>query len=118
MTGIDSDLIELEDGMINGTVGKSKDGRLFQQFYGILMQNTGRGVTIQGLFHKAIMQSGTAFSFWSHYGEGFAEASATAMLILSGCYRTNATIILKCLQRIPVEEFQDLETKLRVGSGC
>lgn len=35
IVGIDGDLIELQNGMINGTVGKSKDGRLFQRFYGI-----------------------------------------------------------------------------------
>lgn len=33
--GIDGDLLELQNGLINGTVGKSKNGRLFQQFYRI-----------------------------------------------------------------------------------
>ncbi|XP_065217534.1 juvenile hormone esterase-like [Planococcus citri] len=69
----------------------------------------------KGLFHRAIMQSGTAFSTWSHFATGNGELMSRAFLIITGCQRENATKILKCLQRLPIEDFIYLENKLHIA---
>ncbi|KAL6955272.1 Carboxylesterase 5A [Sarracenia purpurea var. burkii] len=217
-------VIELQDGVINGTVGKLKSGRLFQQFYGIpyaeppvgelrfkdpvpikpwsgirdgskhppkciqrdffspngrlfgqedclylnvfvpndFFKNTSRTPVMVGI-HGGAFKNGAGSEYTPDYFiekdvifvtinyrlgalgnvrvlgmssnsihaikrydivgffgmnndviSGFGEATATSMLVISGCFRTNAEKILKCLQRIPAEEFQELETRLRV----
>ncbi|XP_065216359.1 carboxylic ester hydrolase-like [Planococcus citri] len=69
----------------------------------------------KGLFQRAILQSGSAFSVWSHHGAGYGEAMSRALLIVSGCQREDSRKISKCLQRIPFKEFYDLENKLRIA---
>ena len=81
-----------------------------------MCQSTSNNCFFLDLFHKAIMQSGSAFSAWSHYDEGYGESTASALLTITGCFRKSAAQILKCLRRIPAREFNALEEKLHVSA--
>ncbi|XP_065216365.1 juvenile hormone esterase-like [Planococcus citri] len=58
----------------------------------------------KGLFQRAIMQSGCAFSHLTQHEEGYGEAIATTFLLIAGCFRKDSAKVLSCLQRIPAED--------------
>lgn len=60
------------------------------------------------------MQSGSAFSPWSHHDKGFGESMSMGFLTVTGCYRRNSENILKCLQRISELDFYHFVNKLYV----
>ncbi|XP_065216364.1 juvenile hormone esterase-like isoform X2 [Planococcus citri] len=66
----------------------------------------------KGLFQKAIMQSGSAFTSWALSTDGTSEAVSTAFLVISGCWRNDSIRILKCLENIPASDFPVLENRL------
>ncbi|XP_065219709.1 esterase E4-like [Planococcus citri] len=66
----------------------------------------------KGLFQKAIMLSGSAYSGWAVLDQGFGEAISTAFLVISGCFRNDSIQVLKCLQQLPVDDFLTLGNRL------
>ncbi|XP_065217533.1 acetylcholinesterase-like [Planococcus citri] len=68
----------------------------------------------KGLFHKAIMQSGSILSPWAFYDEAYTEASSIAFLFTTGCFYKDHVKALKCLQRLPADDLIKTEGKLYV----
>ncbi|XP_065216362.1 juvenile hormone esterase-like [Planococcus citri] len=64
----------------------------------------------KGLFQKAIMQSGSALADWAVYDAGSGEAVSNSFLIVSGCYRNDSAKVLKCLQKLPANDFLSLSS--------
>ncbi len=71
-----------------------------------------------GLFHRAIMQSGSAISPWAFFKENITKVFSHAFLFASGCYFDNADSILSCLQELGSEVFAELTNRLYVSASA
>lgn len=65
----------------------------------------------QGLFHKAILQSGTAACPWALIPQWLAQDRARALSTLVGCPTRPLHKSLACLQQLPVEDFVNVMEK-------
>jgi len=73
----------------------------------------------KGLFHKAILQSGSPLCRWSTYLPGVARDRSKTILRLAGCDgNSSSKNILKCLKALPASFFSDVRDKLRVRKLC
>lgn len=69
----------------------------------------------KGLFHKAILQSGTPVCRWAVLPPGIPRKRANAAATIAGCNFNDSEGILRCLRKIPAQHLMDLHTKLFVG---
>ncbi|KAL5242174.1 hypothetical protein ACI65C_009584 [Semiaphis heraclei] len=68
----------------------------------------------KGLFHKAILQSGTPLCRWSTSLPGVARDRSKTISRLAGCDgNSSSKNILKCLKTLPESFFSDIYDKLR-----
>lgn len=69
----------------------------------------------KGLFHRAIMQSGSALSFWSHYDGRHAKRAFNDLLerINPNCTQNNTSQVLRCLRKLPDVELLRAEQSFR-----
>lgn len=70
---------------------------------------------LQGLFHQAISQSGTARSIWSQIPRRIARKKASAFATLAGCYYESIEETIKCLRTISVREIVGIQRKFHVN---
>lgn len=68
----------------------------------------------KGLFHKAILQSGSPTCKWAVSATGVARKRAFSLATLAGCYVDTSEDVLNCLKRLPAKYLTDLHTKLHV----
>lgn len=69
----------------------------------------------KGLFHKAILQSGTPLCRWSTYLPGVARDRSKIVSRIAGCDdRSSSKNLLKCLKTLPSSFFSDVHEKLWV----
>ncbi|KAL5242170.1 hypothetical protein ACI65C_009580 [Semiaphis heraclei] len=61
----------------------------------------------KGLFHKAILQSGSPFCQWAVLPPGLAERRAKAVATITGC-PSNSKDMIECLRLLPAESFVQL----------
>lgn len=67
----------------------------------------------KGLFHKAILQSGTPLCRWSTYLPGVARDRSKIISRIAGCAgNSSSKNILKCLRALPERFFSDVYEKL------
>lgn len=69
-----------------------------------------------GLFHKAIMQSGNAFSAWAVNSRKNGRLLTTAFAVATSCYRRKIKSMVICLQELPAIELVNAENRLTVGT--
>uniref|UniRef100_A0A2S2QI72 Carboxylic ester hydrolase n=1 Tax=Sipha flava TaxID=143950 RepID=A0A2S2QI72_9HEMI len=62
----------------------------------------------KGLFHKAILQSGSPLCLWAVLSPGLAKRRAQAVATISGCPSESKEMI-DCLRRLPAEIFVQLQ---------
>lgn len=60
-----------------------------------------------GLFHKAILQSGSPFCSWAVLPPGLAERRARAAATIVGC-PSNSEDMIECLRMLPAETLTNL----------
>lgn len=70
----------------------------------------------KGLFHKAILQSGTPVCRWAALPAGIARKRAHSIATIAGCNYDTSEDILKCLRKLPAEHLMDLQNKLHVNT--
>lgn len=68
----------------------------------------------KGLFHKAVMQSGTPMCRWSTSPPGVARGRAETVCRIAGCAVGASDDALKCLRALPARFFSDVHERLRV----
>ncbi|VVC41623.1 Hypothetical protein CINCED_3A016801 [Cinara cedri] len=66
----------------------------------------------KGLFHKAILQSGTPSCLWSTSLPGVSRERSKIVAKLAGCARNTSRDVLQCLKTIPAGFFADVHEKL------
>lgn len=69
----------------------------------------------KGLFHKAILQSGTPVCLWAVASPGYARKLAQSLAIIAGCNYVSSEDILKCLRRLPADYIVEIQLKLFVS---
>jgi len=67
-----------------------------------------------GLFHKAILQSGSPFCSWAVLPPGLAERRAKAVATITGCL-PNSKDMIDCLRLLPAETFVQLQRNFFVS---
>jgi len=67
-----------------------------------------------GLFHKAIMQSGSPFCQWALLPPGLAEQRAKAVATITGC-PSNSKYMIDCLRLLPADTFVQLNRNFFVS---
>lgn len=68
----------------------------------------------KGLFHKAILQSGTPMCRWSTSLPGVARNRSETIFDMAGCVGKTSEDRLKCLKTLPASFFEDVHERLRV----
>lgn len=68
----------------------------------------------KGLFHKAILQSGSPLNRWSTSLPGIARNRSRTVSQLAGCTGSTSEDVLKCLKTVPARFFSDVHEKLWV----
>jgi carboxylesterase type B len=71
----------------------------------------------KGLFHKAILQSGTPVCRWAILPPGIARKRVHSIATIAGCNYDTSEDILKCLRKLPAEYLMDLQNKLHVNTN-
>lgn len=71
----------------------------------------------QGLFHKAILQSGSTSCSWALIPQGLARDRARAFTTLTGCPTQPAESTLDCLRKLPVHTFVKTHEKLLIWNN-
>lgn len=69
----------------------------------------------KGLFHKAILQSGSPVCMWAISKPGVARKRAHAVATIAGCKYDTSEDILKCLKKLPANYLIDIKNKLYVS---
>lgn len=67
-----------------------------------------------GLFHKAILQSGSPLCLWAVLPPGLAERRAKAVATIAGCPSESKEMI-DCLRRLPAATFVQLQRNFFVS---
>lgn len=70
--------------------------------------------TSKGLFHKAILQSGTPVCIWAVASPGVARKRAKSVAIIAGCNYERSEDMLKCLRQLPADYLVEIQFKLFV----
>lgn len=70
-----------------------------------------------GLFHKAIMESGTPLERWAVSPPGLARRRASALSAIAGC-PSDLKELPSCLRQMPAELLVDLLNKFFVNNMC
>lgn len=68
----------------------------------------------KGLFHKAILQSGTAIGRFAISPPGIPRKRAHAVATMAACQTDTSEHILDCLRKLPASYLMDIHTKLFV----
>lgn len=66
----------------------------------------------KGLFHKAILQSGSPTCKWAVAATGVPRKRAYSLSTLAGCHVDTSEDVLNCLKRLPAQYLTHLHTKL------
>lgn len=70
----------------------------------------------KGLFHKAILQSGSPVCVWANCPSEVALKRAHSVATIAGCNFKTSKDILNCLRKLPAEHLQaEVHTKLFVS---
>lgn len=72
----------------------------------------------KGLFHKAILQSGTPLCRWALSSPGLIRKRTEAVATIAGCHAHSSAEILNCLREIPAFELVEHHNKLFVNIYC
>lgn len=70
----------------------------------------------RGLFHKAILQSGTPMCRWSTSLPGVARNRSETVSKMAGCTGNTSEERLKCLKTLPADFFLDVHERLWVNT--
>lgn len=68
----------------------------------------------KGLFHKAILQSGSPTCMWAVAPTGLPRKRAHALSTIAGCHFDTSEDVLNCLRKLPAHYLMVLHTKLYV----
>lgn len=68
----------------------------------------------KGLFHKAILQSGSPTCKWATTPTGLHRKRAHALSTIAGCYVDTSEDILNCLRKLPAKYLMVLHDQLYV----
>jgi len=71
----------------------------------------------KGLFHKAILQSGTPTCGWATSAPGGLRKRTEAISTMAGCHADTSEEILNCLRKLPAYYLVELHNKLHVSTG-
>ncbi|KAL1455882.1 hypothetical protein WDU94_000647 [Cyamophila willieti] len=71
----------------------------------------------QGLFHRAIMQSGSAWCPWALITPGIPKIRAQALATILGCYG-NMEEVIKCLRQVPSDVILQAQLKFMEWGVC
>ncbi|XKL67712.1 hypothetical protein PGB90_003203 [Kerria lacca] len=71
----------------------------------------------KGLYHQAIMQSGSAFCPSAYSLKNYTKTLGTSFLFLTGCYFDDPHASLDCLRKLKPDLFVDVEKKLHIWEG-
>lgn len=69
----------------------------------------------KGLFHKAILESGSPVCMWAVGPPGLARQRAHAIAVNAGCNYGGSDGILKCLRNLPADYAVALQNNLHVS---
>jgi carboxylesterase type B len=69
----------------------------------------------KGLFHKAILQSGTPVCRWAILPPGIPRKRAHTIATIAGCNYNTSEDILNCLKKLPVDYIVNVQNKLYVS---
>jgi len=69
----------------------------------------------KGLFHKAILQSGTPLCRWAVSPPGLVRKRTEAVATIAGCNPDTSEEILKCLKKVPANYMVELHNKFFVS---
>lgn len=69
----------------------------------------------KGLFHKAILHSGTPMSSFASVTPGLVRKRSEAVAIIAGCHANTSEEILNCLKKLPATYLVELHNKLIVN---
>lgn len=68
----------------------------------------------KGLFHKAILQSGSPVCQWAVNPAGLAGQRARSVATIAGCVFNDSEAVAKCLRKMPARYLSELPSKLHV----
>jgi len=69
----------------------------------------------KGLFHKAILQSGSPVCKWAVSPIGLPRKRAHAVALIAGCNFDTSEDILQCLRKLSADYIIDLQNRLHVS---
>lgn len=69
----------------------------------------------KGLFHKAILQSGTPLCRWAFAAPGLVHDRTKAVATIAGCHSDTSQEILQCLRKLPANYIVELNNKFFVS---
>jgi len=69
----------------------------------------------KGLFHKAILQSGTPMCRWAVSPPGLIRKRTEAVATIAGCHFNTSEEILSCLKQLPANYIVELHNKFIVS---
>lgn len=69
----------------------------------------------KGLFHKAIVQSGSPVCRWAVAPPGLVRKRTEAVAILAGCHPDTSESILECLKKVPASYLVEIHNKFFVS---
>lgn len=72
----------------------------------------------KGLFHKAILQSGTAMCRWAVTAPGLIRKRTEAIATIAGCHDHSSEEILTCLQKLPASYLVKFHNRFFVSIVC
>ncbi|XP_050539459.1 juvenile hormone esterase-like isoform X2 [Daktulosphaira vitifoliae] len=66
----------------------------------------------KGLFHRAILESGSPLALWAVAPPGFGRKKGEHFAKLAGCHSNNTASMMKCLQNISDEKIVEIQRSL------
>lgn len=69
----------------------------------------------KGLFHKAILQSGSPVCRWAINPAGVSRKLAHSVATVAGCNFDTSQNLVECLRKLPAQYLMDLHTKFLVS---
>lgn len=70
----------------------------------------------KGLFHKAILQSGTPMCRWAVSAPGLIRQRTKVVATIAGCHDHSSEEILNCLKKLPAPYLVELHNKFFVST--
>lgn len=68
----------------------------------------------KGLFHGAILQSGSPVCMWAATAPGVARKRAYSVATIAGCSFVTSRDVLNCLRKLPAQQLTEIHSKLFV----